>query len=88
MLQGWLDRHRQTLLTKSAGLTADQLRKPTAAPSNLTLLGLVRHMTAVERSWFTKRAADAPETVLPYVTEDNRDADFTDVADADGTTGA
>ena len=82
MLQGWLDWHRQTLLSKCAGLTADQLKTASVEPSNLTLLGLLRHMTLVERSWFRRRAAgtDIPDI---YVTDDNVDGDFDDVAGAD-----
>ncbi|MEU8241722.1 DinB family protein [Actinoplanes missouriensis] len=82
MLQGWLDWHRQTLLSKCAGLTAEQLKVASAEPSNLTLLGLVRHMTEVERSWFRQRAAgqDVPDL---YSSPDNPDGDFDDVAQAD-----
>ena len=63
MLEGWLDYHRDTLLHKCAGLTAEQLRTPSVEPSDLTLLGLVRHMTEVERSWFRQRVAgeDLPD---------------------------
>ena len=51
MLDGLLDYHRETLLWKCAGLTHEQLtqRLPT---SSLSLLGLVRHLTEVERGWF------------------------------------
>ena len=52
MLEAWLDWHRQTLLMKCAGLSAEQLKQRSAAPSTLTLHGLVRHMAAVERDWF------------------------------------
>ena len=82
MLQGWLDWHRQTLLTKCAGLTAEQLKTASAPPSNLTLLGLVRHMTEVERAWFRSRAAGEDLPSL-YCTPDNVDGDFDDVAQAD-----
>ena len=82
MLQGWLDWHRQTLLSKCAGLTAEQLRTASAEPSNLTLLGLVRHMSEVERAWFRHRVAREPD--LGYIYEsDNEDADFEEVATAD-----
>ncbi|MEV0728946.1 MULTISPECIES: DinB family protein [Polymorphospora] len=82
MLEGWLDWHRQTLLTKCAGLTADQLRTASAEPSNLTLLGLVRHMTEVERAWFRRRFAG--ETIGEvHCSEANPDGDFDDVATAD-----
>jgi hypothetical protein len=82
MLEGWLDYHRQTLLTKAAGLTAEQLRQAAVPPSNLTLLGLIRHMTEVERSWFRRRAA-GEDLEHVYCTDDNPDGDFDDVADAD-----
>ncbi|KEF06883.1 MULTISPECIES: DinB family protein [Streptomyces] len=75
MLQGWLDRHRDTLLSKCAGLTPEQLVRPSAEPSNLTLLGLVRHMAEVERSWFRFRVAGQKIGPL-YYTEEQPDADF------------
>ncbi|MFD9432238.1 DinB family protein [Streptomyces sp. NPDC060002] len=52
MLEGWLDYHRQTLAWKCEGLTDAQLRTASAPPSELSLMGLVRHMAEVERSWF------------------------------------
>jgi uncharacterized damage-inducible protein DinB len=82
MLEGWLAWHRQTLLTKCAGLTSEQLKVAAAEPSNLTLLGLLRHMTAVERSWFRVRAA-GQELTDPYNDDANPDGDFDDVAGAD-----
>ena len=82
MLEGWLDWHRQTLLSKVAGLTAEQLKLASVEPSNLTLLGLVRHMTDVERSWFRTRAAGQDLTPV-YGSDDHPDADFEDVANAD-----
>src|SRR3954447_11930484 len=83
MLQGWLDWHRQTLLSKCAGLTAEQLKTASTEPSNLTLLGLVRHMTEVERSWFIVRAAGQTPADELYNSDENIDGDFDDVADAD-----
>ncbi|MFI5621697.1 DinB family protein [Streptomyces sp. NPDC051567] len=47
-----LQRQRDTLRMKCVGLTAEQLRLRAAPPSALTLLGLVRHLAEVERSWF------------------------------------
>jgi uncharacterized damage-inducible protein DinB len=44
-------------------------------PSTLSLLGLVRHMTKVERIWFRIRAAS--EDVAPLFP--NRDEDFNDI---------
>jgi uncharacterized damage-inducible protein DinB len=60
MLQAVLDWHRATLLYKCAGLTGEQLARRTVPPSGLSLLGLVRHMTKVERIWFRQRFAGEP----------------------------
>jgi Protein of unknown function (DUF664) len=82
MLDGWLDFHRQTLLTKCAGLTSDQLKLKAVEPSTLTLLGLVRHMSTVERWWFRQAALGLPVPHL-YPVEPDPDADLNDIADAD-----
>jgi uncharacterized damage-inducible protein DinB len=60
MLQGFLDWHRATLLHKCTGLTGRQLAERTVPPSTLSLLGLVRHMAKVERTWFRRRFAGEP----------------------------
>jgi uncharacterized damage-inducible protein DinB len=57
MLQAFLDWQRATLLHKCAGLTGEQLARQTIPPSGLSLLGLVRHLTKVERVWFRRRFA-------------------------------
>jgi uncharacterized damage-inducible protein DinB len=54
MLRAFLDFHRDTLAMKCAGLSADQLRLQASPPSTLSLLGLVRHMAEVERTWFRR----------------------------------
>jgi len=82
MLEGWLDWHRQTLLFKCAGLTAEQLKERAVEPSTLSLLGLVRHMADVERSWFRRRAA-GEEIGLIHSSEENPDGDFDDLDTAD-----
>ncbi|MBF6333016.1 DUF664 domain-containing protein [Nocardia transvalensis] len=47
---------------KCSGLTADQLRLRAVEPSELSLLGLVRHLTDVELGWFARilSGADSP----------------------------
>ena len=67
-----------TLLHKCAGLTAEQLAQWAVPPSNLSLLGLIRHMTDVERGWFRRRVAGEE---LPY--QYDNDVDF-EQADAGG----
>ncbi len=57
MLEGYLAWHRALLRHKCAGLTGEQLAERSVAPSNLSLLGLVRHMAKVERIWFRERIA-------------------------------
>ncbi|MFG2720437.1 DinB family protein [Streptomyces sp. NPDC048416] len=61
MLDGWLDYHRETLVHKCSGLTDEQLKLTAVAPSALTLLGLLRHMSEVERWWFVTVFAGEPE---------------------------
>jgi hypothetical protein len=82
MLDAWLDFHRATLLTKSAGLDGPQLRARAVPPSTLSLLGLVRHMAEVERNWFRNVLADEGAPPLFY-SDDFPDGDFDLVDDAD-----
>ncbi|BDM69769.1 hypothetical protein HEK616_32560 [Streptomyces nigrescens] len=51
-LSGFLQYQRETLAMKCAGLTAEHLKERAVPPSGLSLLGLVRHLAEVERSWF------------------------------------
>jgi uncharacterized damage-inducible protein DinB len=53
-LRAFLDFHRDTLAMKCDDLTDEQLRERSMPPSTLSLLGLVRHMAEVERTWFRK----------------------------------
>ena len=82
MLDAWLDFHRATLLRKCAGLSGADLARRSAEPSTLTLLGLVRHMSEVERSWFRRVLAgeDAPPL---YYSDADPDGDFDRVEAAD-----
>ncbi|MFF1834496.1 DinB family protein [Streptomyces sp. NPDC058231] len=75
MLEGWLDYHRDTLGLKCAGLTDAQLREASVPPSQLSLLGLVRHMAEVERHWFRNVMADEGSKPL-YYTDEDADGDF------------
>jgi len=81
MLDGWLDYHRATLLTKCAGLTDEQLRTRSVEPSALSLIGLLRHMTIVEYSWFEKVLTGAPEREL-YSSDDDVDYEINAIEDA------
>jgi uncharacterized damage-inducible protein DinB len=81
-LEQWLDFHRSTLLGKCAGLTAEQLKRRSCPPSTLSLLGLVRHMTEVER-WWLRMHADGQDLTFPYDPDQvGLDFDGVDPADA------
>ena len=54
MLRAFLDYHRATLAMKCDGLSDEDLRRQSMPPSTLSLLGLVRHMAEVERTWFRR----------------------------------
>ena len=74
-LLDYLRRYRLTLEMKCADLDAEQLARPSVPPSTMSLLGLVRHMAHVERSWFRRVMAGQDAPYL-YRTPEDRDADF------------
>lgn len=59
----FLDFQRAVLARKAEGLTDEQARLAACPPSDLTILGLVRHLADVERGWF--RRGIAGEDVEP-----------------------
>lgn len=64
MLNDFLDHYRSVLVAKANGLTDEQARTCAVAPSNLSILGLLRHMAEVERHWFRRilcNEADLPD---------------------------
>ncbi|MEV4437663.1 DinB family protein [Streptomyces sp. NPDC049577] len=81
MLRSFLDFHRATLAMKCDGLTDEELRRQSMPPSTLSLLGLVRHMAEVERTWF-RRVINGED--LPLVWSD--EGDFQAAYDASGAT--
>lgn len=78
ILEGYLAWQRHTLLNLCAGLTGEQLAMRAVPPSNLSLLGLVRHLAKVERIWFRQRAGgqDVDPMYGPPHATDPKDADF------------
>ncbi|MEU2432921.1 DinB family protein [Streptomyces sp. NPDC007861] len=69
-LRAYLDYHRATLAMKCEGLSDDELRRASMPPSTLSLLGLVRHMAEVERTWF-RRIIDRED--VPFLWSDKGD---------------
>ncbi|XVQ15646.1 DinB family protein [Spirillospora sp. CA-255316] len=80
-LTGFLQYQRETLAMKCAGLTAEQLRDRAVPPSDLSLLGLVRHMAEVERVWF-RNVLNGENSRDRWTRENGEHADF-DVETAD-----
>ncbi|MGH7723022.1 MAG: DinB family protein [Candidatus Dormibacteria bacterium] len=75
MLLTWLQLQRDTLAWKCEGLDDEQLRRRAVPPSTLSLLGLVRHMTEVERHWFQRRLTESDAPPL-YYNDAQPDGDF------------
>jgi hypothetical protein len=75
LLGAYLDWHRQTFEVKCAGLTPGQLSDRVLPPSTLSLHGLLRHLSGVERWWFRIQFA-GEDVPLLYYTDDDPDQDF------------
>lgn len=73
----FLRRYRLTLEMKCADLDAEQLACRSVPPSNMSLLGLVRHLADVERSWF-RHVLAGEDVRRMFSTDLDRDAAFND----------
>ncbi|MDT4914161.1 MAG: hypothetical protein QOC66_3289 [Pseudonocardiales bacterium] len=83
MLEGYLGWQRVTLLNICTGLTGEQLAVRSLPKSNLSLLGLVRHLAKVERVWFRIRAAgEAIDPLYDLALGKDHDFDALDPEDA------
>jgi Protein of unknown function (DUF664) len=75
ILDEFLNYYRVVFRRKAEGLGDDAARTAACPPSELTIMGLVRHMAEVERSWF--RRGIAGEDAAPiYYSDDDHDGDF------------
>ena len=83
-LRAFLDYHRATLAMKCEALSDAQLRERSSPPSTLSLLGLVRHLAEVERTWF-RRVMNAEQVGMVWSEQEN---DFQRAYDATGSTRA
>lgn len=75
LLLGWLAFHRDALARNSAGLTPADLIQRSAPPSDLSLLGLVRHLTEMEHWYLEGALAERPVQPL-YCPDDDPDGDI------------
>jgi uncharacterized damage-inducible protein DinB len=72
-LRASLDRHRDVVLWKLDGVNDEDLRRP-MTPSGTNLLGLVKHLAAVEYGWFCETFGRETEP-LPF-SDDDPEADM------------
>lgn len=72
----YLDHYRTTLELKCQDLTPEQLAARSVPPSSLSLLGLVRHMGAVEHNWFVRFFQGRWDDPRLYRSADDHDLDF------------
>ncbi len=75
MLCQYLDYHRSTFELKCAGIAQDELNQLSVAPSTMSLHGLLRHLTGVERWWLQIQFAGEQVSEL-YYSEDDPEQDF------------
>ncbi len=65
MLLAYLDFQRQTAICKLQGVSEEDARR-TLGPSSLTLIGIVTHLTYVERVWFRTVFRGEDVTAIGY----------------------
>jgi uncharacterized damage-inducible protein DinB len=75
-LISYLTAYRQTLELKCDGLDAEAMARRSVPPSDLSLLGLVRHLADAELHWF-RRVLGGEDVPNRFRTADDRDAAFT-----------
>jgi uncharacterized damage-inducible protein DinB len=71
----YLHDYRLTLELKCSGLDAEQLARRSVPPARMSLLGLVRHLAAVEHSWF-RRVLAGQDVPRMFRDGDDPDEDF------------
>jgi uncharacterized damage-inducible protein DinB len=76
MLEEWLEFQRTTLLLKVEGLTDEQRKTRPVAGSTMSLHGLVRHLSEVERWWFQQVLSKDPSSSPIWTTDASPDADW------------
>jgi uncharacterized damage-inducible protein DinB len=72
-----LEEQRAGLVAACEGLTPEQLATRAVPPSQVSLLGLVRHLAAVEHHWFRRVLGERLD--LPHLWPDDSDRGFADV---------
>lgn len=83
MLEAWLEFHRSTLELKCEGLDDAGRKARPIATSSLSLHGLVRHMTDVERGWFRRTLLREPDAPRVHYDPEVEDSELVPLDDAD-----
>ena len=76
VLRDYLRHFRATFERTCADLDAEQLARRSVPPSTLSLLGLLRHLAAVEYSWWRRVMGHDLELPKMWGKDEHRDADF------------
>ena len=80
LLVGWLDFHRDVLMAKCEGVSGPDLVRTGLGGSALSLLGLVRHLTEMERVYVVHCVGGGElEFVYGPYEDGGRDGDFDDL---------
>lgn len=74
-LLAFLHHQRRFLVRKASGIDDAQARTESCPPSDLSLLGLVCHLTDVERGWAQRALAGRPAPPI-YYSDADPDGDF------------
>ncbi len=69
MLESMLDFFRSTVVSKASGLTQEEAAAAAVPTTTLTIAGLVKHLTATERFWFSIDFA-AHDVEWPWTDDD------------------
>lgn len=76
VLRDYLDHFRATFERQCADLDAEQLARRAVPPSSMSLLGLLRHLAAVEYSWWRRVMERNLNLPKMWGKDEHRDADF------------
>ncbi|MEV5818712.1 DinB family protein [Micromonospora haikouensis] len=75
-IREYLSNYRLTLGMKCEDLSPEQLAARSVPPSTMSLLGLIRHMAAVEHNWFYRTLQGHLNAPRLYWSAEEHDLDF------------
>jgi hypothetical protein len=75
ILDEFLNYYRAVFRRKAEGIDDEAARAAVCPPSDLTIMGLVRHMADVERNWF-RRGIGGEQAAPIYYSDDDPDGDL------------